>query len=72
MNLTKEHVEILKHTAYRAARRMYCGDSPEMRELAEAGYMRSAGTAAWCPDEYFTITPNGLTMLGEIEKEEAQ
>lgn len=72
MDLTKEHIEILKHTAYRAARHMYCGDSPEMQELVEAGYMKYLGTVAWCEDKFFTITPNGLTLLDEIEKGETE
>jgi len=61
MNFTKEHFEILDHTIHRAAGRLYCGDSPEMRELVAAGYMESVGRVSFCPDEYFKITQAGVS-----------
>jgi hypothetical protein len=57
--LTNEEFEILDHTLHRAARNRYCGDSPAMQKLVNARYMQSLGKAAWCPDEYFTITDAG-------------
>ncbi len=63
MNLTAEHLDILEHTAKRAAGRKYCGGSPEMTELVSAGLMRSLGKVAWCPDEYFTITQDGMAAI---------
>lgn len=59
MKLTNEQFEILDHTLNRAARRMFCGDSEDMRILVEKGLMKSAGKAPFCPDEYFTITKKG-------------
>jgi len=54
-----EHFEILDHTINRASKGLFCGDSPAMQELVEAGLMESAGRAGWCPDEFFRITPAG-------------
>ena len=71
MKLTHEHVEIMRHTVSRAARRTYCGGGKEMTDLVAEGFMRSLGKVAWCDDEYFTITPSGLAALEAIEKAEA-
>ncbi len=63
MKISKEQVEILKHTRDRAANRLYCGDSPDMQELIELGYMRLAGRKSFVPDEYFTISRKGLELI---------
>jgi hypothetical protein len=63
MELNKKQVEILDHTARRAANGRYCGDSPNMQALVAAGLMVSLGKAAWCPDEYFGITKEGREAL---------
>lgn len=59
MPMTEQQLEIFDHTVQRAARGLFCGDSPAMQELVAAGLMESAGRVAWCPDEYFRITPAG-------------
>lgn len=59
MTLTSQQLEILDHTVQRASRGLFCGDFPAMQELVAAGLMESAGRVAWCPDEYFRITPAG-------------
>lgn len=66
MDLTKEQFAILEHTAHRAARGRYCGDSPDMRVLVAAGLMTSAGKAKWCPDEYFSLTQAGLDVVRAV------
>jgi hypothetical protein len=43
MELNREQLAILDHTAHRAAGGFYCGDSPDMRALVAAGLMESAG-----------------------------
>lgn len=63
LELTEEQYEIMKHTATRAANNAYCGDSPDMQDLVQRGLMRSVGKVAWCPDEYFKLTPLGSTTL---------
>jgi hypothetical protein len=65
MPITKEQLSIMKHTKFRAARGMYCGDSPAMQGLVRDGLMKSAGKVAWCPDEYFFLTPKGSAALME-------
>lgn len=59
MNMNKKQIEILDHTAHRAAGGRYCGNSPDMQALVAAGLMASCGKVAWCPDEYFRMTPAG-------------
>jgi len=59
MKLNKEHIAILKHTTDRSANGLYCGDSPEMKELVLGGLMESAGRKSFVPDEYFRLTSEG-------------
>lgn len=66
--LTSEHVGILSHTLRRAMRQLFCGDSPEMRDLVAAGLMVSRGRVSWCPSEYFTITDLGRDELRKFEE----
>lgn len=63
MKLSKQHIGILDHTLHRAANQQFCGDSPAMQELVEAGLMRSLGRKSFAPDEYFGITRAGRTAL---------
>jgi hypothetical protein len=69
MILTGEHLAILDHTVQRAARGLFCGDSPAMQDLVAAGLMESAGRVAWCPDEYFRITAAGRQAWGAAQPE---
>ena len=64
MKLKKAHLEILHHTVYRASCQMFCGDSPEMQELVDAGLMRCLGHKSCVPDPYFGITREGKLALG--------
>jgi len=63
LKLSKQHIGILDHTLHRAANQQFCGDSPAMQELVEAGLMRSLGRKSFAPDEYFGITRAGRTAL---------
>jgi hypothetical protein len=63
MNIDKEQLAILDHTVNRAAGGLYCGDSPEMRELVSHRLMVSAGRKSFVPDEYFKITDKGRDAL---------
>lgn len=64
--LTKEQIEILKHTRTRAAGGLYCGDSPDMQALVSRGLMESVGRKAFVPHEYFRLTDAGKKLVGEI------
>ena len=63
IELSKEHIEIMEHTATRAAGGIYCGDSREMQDLIIAGLMESAGKYSFVPDEYFKLTSKGKRFL---------
>lgn len=69
--LTKEEVEVLDHTANRAARQMYCGYSDALRRLCTLGLMRFLGRVSFTPDPYYTITEEGLKVLGVYKSEGA-
>lgn len=60
MELTKEHIEIMKHTIKNG---MYCGDGEEMDELCEAGFMECAGRKSFVPEAYYRITVKGRQAL---------
>ena len=65
--LTDQQCEVLQHTKWQAANRMYCGDrsDPVLTALCEAGLMKYCGTKAWLPETegYFTITAAGNAAL---------
>lgn len=63
MELTIEHVEILKHTKRNG---LFCGGSPEMKQLCEFKLMESAGRKSFVPDEYFRITSEGEGVLDDL------
>jgi len=63
MELNREQIAILDHTAHRAAGGYYCGDSPDMQALVAAGIMVSAGRKSFVPDEYFRMTGKGREAL---------
>ena len=67
MELTPEHIDILKHTRDRAAGGFYCGDSPAMQELVEEGMMQFAGRKSFVPDPYFLLTSKGREQLKSCE-----
>lgn len=71
MSLSTEQIDILDHTAHRAANGLYCGDSIAMQALVIAGLMGCQGNKAFCPDEYFYITPLGRKHLTEAQDEKA-
>ena len=68
MKLTNEHYAILRHTLYRAAGKLYCGDSPEMKELVLWGLMRYVGGKYFVPEKYFTITLAGRVAFRDRPK----
>lgn len=61
--LTTEQVQILHHTAERAAQGFYCGTSPDMERLVALGLMKFAGYKGGVPDPYFELTPAGSAAL---------
>lgn len=71
MNLTSEHIAIMKHTATRAAGGMYYGDSPEMRELEKAGLMVFMGKPAFSHDPVFSLTTAGKDIVAQYARAEA-
>ncbi len=69
MQLNKEQLAILDHTAYRAAGGVYCGDSRDMQILVAKGLMVSAGRKGGVPDEYFRMTIEGREAMQSAETE---
>jgi hypothetical protein len=63
VELTKEQLAILGHTAHRAAGGLYCGDSADMQSLVAAGLTQSAGRKSFVPGEYFSLTDEGREAL---------
>ncbi len=63
VSLNREQVEILEHTAHRAAAGLFCGDSLAMQQLVELGLMEPAGRKSFVPDPYFRITLRGRRVL---------
>lgn len=63
MELTKEQISIMKHTAHLAAGGLYCGDGPDVQKLVEAGLMECAGRKSFVPEPYFRLTSKGLEAL---------
>jgi hypothetical protein len=61
--ITQEQLEILRHTAYRAAGGLYCGGGVDMDYLARNGLMRCVGWKSFVPDPYFVITEAGHDIL---------
>ncbi len=68
--LTVEQIEILDHTARRAAGGLFCGDSADMRVLVANGLMESAGCKPFVLDEYFRLTDKGREALAREEARE--
>lgn len=61
--LNVEQLEIMRHTANRAAGGLYCGDSHDMQKLVARGLMEPAGQKSFVPDPYFRLTANGRAVL---------
>lgn len=64
MELTHEHLEILKHTRKNG---LFCGDSKEMQDLCELKMMEYAGRKSFVPDPYFKITSDGKSALDDLD-----
>lgn len=60
MELNKEQIQILRHTA---KNRRYCGGSADMDALVAAGLMSDCGRVGWCPDNYYALTDAGRSVL---------
>lgn len=67
IELTKAQVSILRHTKHHAAGGFYCGGSPDMDKLVEAGLMEYAGRKSFVPDPYYKLTVAGRVALSKIE-----
>lgn len=68
MQLTNEHIEILKHTERNG---LFCGDSKEMQELCDLKIMEFAGRKSFVPDPYFRLTSDGKSILDDLRELEA-
>lgn len=65
MELTNEHIEILKHTR---ENHYFCGDSKEMQDLCELKMMEFAGRKSFVPDPYFKLMRDGDSFLDDLEE----
>lgn len=68
MELSKEEIAILDHTATRASAGAYCGDSPAMHRLVDLGLMRFRCKVDWVPEPYFVLTDAGRDELRRIKE----
>lgn len=68
MKLTESQLDIIDHTMHRTANGLYCGDSADMQVLVGLGLMGSQGFSAFCPDEYFYVTPKGKSIFADSPK----
>lgn len=68
VELTKEHIEILKHTEKNG---LFCGDSEEMQDLCKLKMMEYAGRKSFVPDPYFRLMPDGKLTLDDLRELEA-
>ena len=69
IEITKEHIEILKHTMKNG---LYCGDSKEMNDLVELKMMEFAGRKSFVPDPYFRLLPDGKSTLADLRELESK
>jgi len=60
MELNKEHIGIMEHTL---SNRVFCGESKEMDELCQAGYMKCLGNKPFVTDKYYCLTRSGSEIL---------
>lgn len=65
MEITKEHIEILKHTEKHG---LYCGDSKEMQELCAFKMMEFAGKKSFVPDSYYKLAADGISALDDLRE----
>lgn len=65
MEMTKEHIGILKHTEKNG---LFCGDSKEMQELCDLKMMEFAGKKSFVPDPYFRLMPDGKSALADLRE----
>lgn len=66
VELTIKQIEIIKHTAYRAAHGLFCGDSEAMQALIALGLMEYAGSKAFVEEPYFRVTSAGLEIARKL------
>ena len=64
MELTTEHIEILKH----AEKGLVCGDSPEMRDLCKLEMMRFARWGPLVPSPYYRLMADGKSALADLQE----
>ena len=65
MELTTEHMEILKHAEEHS---LFCGDSPEIRDLHKLKMIEFAGWRPFVPDLYYRITADGKSALADLQE----
>jgi len=65
MELTSEHLEILKHTD---KNRYFCGDSKEMQELCDLKMMVYVGHKPFVPAPYFELMNDGKSTLDDLRE----
>lgn len=64
MELTNEHIEILKHTRQNG---LFCGDSKKMQELCGLKMMQYAGQKSFVPDPYYRLMKDGESVLDDLD-----
>ncbi len=69
VDLTQGQMNILEHTAYRAAGGFYCGGSGDMQNLISRGLMVRAGNKSFVPNDYFKLTELGRQILAISEQD---
>ena len=65
MELTNEHMEILKHTGRNG---LFCGDSLEMQDLCKLKMMELAGWIPSVPDPYYRLMADGKSALDDLQE----
>ena len=65
MDLKTTHLEIMQHTDLN---KMYCGEEPELIELAEAGLMKCLGRKPFVPEPYWVLTTEGRETLRKTQQ----
>ena len=65
MEITNEHIEILKHASKNG---LFCGDSKEIQELCEFKMMEFAGRKSFVPDPFFKLMPDGESLINDLTK----
>lgn len=64
MELSKEHIEIIKHSV-KSPQGLFCGGGKEMDELCDEGLMEYVGKKSFVPDPYYRATGKGRESINQ-------